>query len=114
MLVPNAGTRRETVKIIGYRVAEGGADFTGPMLLSLPDPAYTAPEVLRGSALSERTDLYAVGVMLHEAVLGRLPGTLPPHPRASQPVSAEELPATARSAPTLHASPMLPVSFIAP
>jgi hypothetical protein len=29
-------------------------------------------------------------------------------------VSAEELPATARSAPTLHASPMLPVSFIAP
>ncbi len=92
VLVPNAGTRRETVKIIGYRVAEGGADFTGPMLLSLPDPAYTAPEVLRGSALSERTDLYAVGVMLHEAVLGRLPGTLPPQLRASQPVSAEELP----------------------
>jgi hypothetical protein len=92
VLVPNAGTRREGVKIIGYRVAEGGADFTGPMLLALPDPAYTAPEVLRGSSLSERTDLYAVGVMLHEAVLGRLPGTLPPQLRASQPVSAEEIP----------------------
>ncbi|MFO0592931.1 MAG: serine/threonine-protein kinase [Polyangiaceae bacterium] len=87
VLVPNAGTRREGVKIIGYRVAEGGADFTGPMLLALPDPAYTAPEVLRGSALSERTDLYAVGVMLHEAVHGRLPGTLPAQARPSQPVS---------------------------
>ena len=93
VLVPNAGTRRESVKIIGYRVAEGGADFTGPMLLAMPDPAYTAPEVLRGNALSERTDLYAVGVMLHEAVLGRLPGTLSPQPRPSQPVSSEEIPA---------------------
>lgn len=92
VLLPNAGTRREGVKIIGYRVAEGGADFTGPMLLAMPDPAYTAPEVLRGSALSERTDLYAVGVMLHESVLGRLPGTLSPQPRPSQPVSAEEIP----------------------
>ncbi|WP_437950748.1 serine/threonine-protein kinase [Sorangium sp. So ce296] len=38
----------------------------------LGTPAYRAPEQLRGSA-SERSDLYAVGVMVYEALAGRLP-----------------------------------------
>ncbi|MBK8253624.1 MAG: serine/threonine protein kinase [Polyangiaceae bacterium] len=73
VLVPAAGARRETVKIIGYRIPEGELDGSEPRLVSLPDPTYVAPEILRGTPVSERFDLYAVAVMLHELVLGRPP-----------------------------------------
>ena len=42
--------------------------------------AYAAPEQLRNDRVSARTDLYAVGVMLYEALSGRRP-----HAAASQP-----------------------------
>jgi serine/threonine protein kinase len=35
--------------------------------------AYMAPEALAGAAVDERADVYAVGVMLFEALTGRLP-----------------------------------------
>lgn len=39
----------------------------------LGTPAYIAPEQLRGVSVSERSDLYAVGVMLYTALAGQLP-----------------------------------------
>jgi len=95
VLLPGAGTRREGVKIIGYRTGDAPSEMSGPMLIALPDPAYMSPEILRGSALSERSDLYAVGVMLHESVLGRRPSADPLRTRSSQaPIPApEDLPA---------------------
>jgi len=41
-------------------------------------PAYMAPEQLRGQRVTERTDLYALGVMLYESLAGR-----PPHQGAN-------------------------------
>jgi eukaryotic-like serine/threonine-protein kinase len=75
VLIPGADSRREGVKIIGYRVPEGETDRSGPMVLSLPDPGYAAPELLRGGPMNERSDLYAAGALLHECLVGHPPST---------------------------------------
>jgi len=56
----------------------GGDDLTGTGQL-LGTPAYLAPERLDGSAASPRSDLWAVGVVLYEALAGFKPfgGTTP-------------------------------------
>jgi len=36
-------------------------------------PAFLAPEIIRGATLSPRSDLYALGVILYQALSGRLP-----------------------------------------
>ncbi len=74
ILLPGSGTAREGVKIISYRVADREADSSDLVLPSLPDPAYLAPEILRGGTYSERADLYSAAAILYEAVLGRAPG----------------------------------------
>ena len=49
-----------------------GDDLTAAGEL-LGTPAYLAPEQIRGEPVTARTDLYAVGVLLYEALSGRLP-----------------------------------------
>jgi len=36
-------------------------------------PAYTAPEIIQGAKLDQRSDIFAIGVVLYELLSGRLP-----------------------------------------
>ncbi|MEL7483275.1 MAG: serine/threonine-protein kinase, partial [Planctomycetota bacterium] len=68
-------------KIIDFGIAkatadtrEGRTEMTSPgQLIGTPD--YMAPEQRRGSieSIDTRTDVYSLGVLLHELLLGRLP-----------------------------------------
>ncbi len=52
--------------------AEGGDTLEG---MFVGTPAYAAPEQARGEAMTIKADMYAVGVVLFEALTGRLPIT---------------------------------------
>jgi len=54
----------------GGRLTETALTESGMIVGTL---AYMAPEVLRGEPADERSDLWALGVMLHELITGELP-----------------------------------------
>jgi serine/threonine-protein kinase len=104
-LVPTRA-RREAVKLLDFGIAKlaqpdarrGGAPrtLTGQVVGT---PEYISPEQARGIAVDGRTDIYALGVISYEMVLGRRPfeadsvvellqmqlGVQPPSPRAFWP-----------------------------
>jgi serine/threonine-protein kinase len=74
------------VKIADFGIArlldsDGAAGPTRPSLV-LGTPAYMAPEARAGAPPDPRMDVYALGVLLHQLITGRLPddalGGLPP------------------------------------
>jgi serine/threonine protein kinase len=105
-LVPTRG-KREWVKLLDFGVAKlaqpDAAERAGaPRTLTgqvVGTPEYIAPEQARGQAVDGRTDIYALGVIAYEMVLGRRPfeadstidllqmhlGQVPPPPRGLWP-----------------------------
>ena len=54
-------------------IGDDGADLSGPMTaagLVLGTPRYMAPEQIRGQPLSPATDIYAMGCVLFEMLIG--------------------------------------------
>ena len=75
MLEPSPGPVERVVLIdFGFAAFEGGKALTkrGHVVGSL---TYLAPERLRGEAADERSDLYAIGVILYELLVGTPPFT---------------------------------------
>ncbi len=64
------------VKVLDFGLAAlaadpGGAPTVAPALRHAGTPGYMAPEQRRGEPVDARTDVYALGTMLREMVLGR-------------------------------------------
>ena len=72
ILLPAAGG----VKLADFGIARGLAEASSKLTATgtvLGTPSYLAPEVLGGTAAVPASDLYAVGVVLYEALSGRVP-----------------------------------------
>jgi serine/threonine-protein kinase len=65
-------TRAGQVKLVNFRVACAMAALTKPLAHDVTaDLAYLAPEQLQGEPIDRRTDVFSVGVMLWESLMGR-------------------------------------------
>ncbi len=78
MLLPVAGDPN-FVKVLDFGIAkfekernEGEERLTEAGMI-MGTPTYMSPEQARGEALDARSDIYALGVMMYEAVCGRVP-----------------------------------------
>lgn len=73
-------TQEGTIKLLDLGLAEwpeAGLEWVNPEVSAagrpLGTPAYVAPEVLRGVRKDPRSDLYSLGLVLYELLLGTLP-----------------------------------------
>ena len=66
VMIDGEGHVRITDFGLAVRTSEGAADFAGT-------PAYMAPEQFEGGAVSVRSDLYSLGLILYEVHTGRRP-----------------------------------------
>ena len=69
------------VKLIDFALARRKLSGLGKLLASKPKVqgtrSYMAPEQIRGSAVDQRTDVYAFGCAVYELLAGKLPFTAP-------------------------------------
>jgi len=74
-------TGGDFIKVLDFGLAQfrgalqsgsGGGRITSPGIVC-GTPEYMSPEQARGAALDHRSDIYSMGVVLHELLVGRLP-----------------------------------------
>src|SRR6185503_4173555 len=72
------GGDRDFVKLLDFGLVKALRPDVGAATATIEgtfmgSPAYASPEQCAGKPVDQRSDIYAVGVMLHELVTGRLP-----------------------------------------
>ncbi|NJM26461.1 MAG: protein kinase, partial [Bacteroidia bacterium] len=80
--------RDGAVKLLDFGIAKQLADLDSPVDqtrtgLRLMTPAYAAPEQIRGDAVGIRSDVYSLGVILYELLVGTRRSTSPESAYAS-------------------------------
>jgi serine/threonine protein kinase len=72
ILLTQLGQKEDFVKVIDFGVARLRGGFTQPSDV-LGTPAFISPETLANEPVDGRCDLYAIGILLWQAILGELP-----------------------------------------
>jgi len=100
VLIANDGT----AKLADFGISRAGAAtglVTGGMILGTLD--YLAPEQIEGQRPDEKSDIYALGLVIYEMLSGRLP-----FERAETPAQSLALRITAGPKPLAEANPNIP------
>ena len=71
LVTPGSNGARQSVKVMDFGLSV--LRWQQPEDEAAGTPSYMAPEVLRGFPASEASDLYAIGVMAYELLVGRYP-----------------------------------------
>src|SRR5213593_58410 len=71
ILVPGNGADSDDFKVLDFGLAQWAG--RGKPKAGVGTLAYTAPEILLGKEATPRSDLYSIGILLYQLLLGRLP-----------------------------------------
>src|SRR5262249_24503512 len=74
----NTKNQRDFVKVLDFGVSKFSALDNDSMSMTktgavMGTPYYMSPEQARGGKIDQRSDLYSIGVVMYQAVTGRLP-----------------------------------------
>jgi serine/threonine protein kinase len=102
IFVCERGDGSRAVKVLDFGLARitDAALSAGDRGAPLGTPLYMAPEQCRGERGDHRIDVYALGVILYQAITGRLPfGDMPPFAILAAHIAAEPTPPSQHGAP---------------
>ena len=93
-------TNQGIVKIVDFGLAKlsGQPGLTKPGMI-VGTPAYLSPEQSRGEEVDHRSDIWSLGVLLYEMVVGRLPFYGPYEAATLHSILTESLPPITRDIP---------------